>query len=138
MTEVITMLQNGASSEDDVLSALKKYIESGGTTNLQDEQGQTFLLMATYYQNWEKVISYLIQQGADVNLPDLNDQSPLRIAVQFSTAKIIQMLVDAGADVHYRDFRGRTPKDICWLRALPKDEVIEILDRAMNSAPGQD
>ena len=54
---------------------------------------------------WE--VRKLISQGADVNLQNSHEETPLIVAAQFSS-EIVEILVGAGADVQGSDVKGTT------------------------------
>jgi ankyrin repeat protein len=51
--------------------------------------------------NDDVIVKVLLEQGANINLPDKNGQNALHIALQNSFSK--------GVDINVKDFRGRTP-----------------------------
>lgn len=53
------------------------------------------------------IVSYLIQQGADVNFSNIS--SPLHFAVCSGNTEIAKYLLDAGADLEFEIDDGRTP-----------------------------
>ena len=56
-------------------------------------------------------MQYLLEAGADVNLPSKNGWTPLMKAAFFGHDKIVQTLLEAGAEVRVRDMHGRTAAD---------------------------
>ena len=51
----------------------------------------------------------LLNAGADVNICNNHDDTPLIIACRYGGSTIQKMLIAAGADVNYRDGNGVTP-----------------------------
>ncbi|OQR87290.1 hypothetical protein ACHHYP_09231 [Achlya hypogyna] len=55
------------------------------------------------------LLQQLIAQGADVNLADYDQRTPLHVAASDGKAEIVEFLLKAGADVHKKDRWGVTP-----------------------------
>ncbi|KDO23747.1 hypothetical protein SPRG_10524 [Saprolegnia parasitica CBS 223.65] len=53
----------------------------------------------------------LIDAGADVNLADYDQRTPLHIAVSDGKSSVVEMLLKAGANVYKKDRWGATPLD---------------------------
>jgi len=56
------------------------------------------------------IVTLLLENGANVNVPGENNECPLHDAVACNRLDIVQMLVSRGADVNARNSRGLTPK----------------------------
>ncbi|KAG0213243.1 hypothetical protein BGX28_004816 [Mortierella sp. GBA30] len=83
-----------AASDGD-LAAVKIYIEEKGVSiNAQDEFGYSALHAAASYGH-KDLITFLLENGADVNIQDPEGDSPLFVC---ETVEIAEMLVKAGAD----------------------------------------
>jgi ankyrin repeat protein len=69
---------------------------------------------------------YLIERGADVNLPAADEQkgTPLHWAVKAANDEGVRMLLDAGADRTLPDANGKLPLDI--LEKAPQEAENEI------------
>ncbi|KAH7056462.1 ankyrin repeat-containing domain protein [Linnemannia elongata] len=86
-----------AASDGD-LAAVKAFInEKGVSINAQDEFGYSALHAAASYGHKE-LITYLLENGADVNIQDPEGDSPLFVC---ETVDIAEMLVKAGADAKH-------------------------------------
>jgi len=79
--------------------------------NARDKDGSTPLHCATW-KGHEKVVSVLLNSGADVNAQNENDHwgtTPLHAAAHANQARIAQLLIDHSADLNAQDRDGKTP-----------------------------
>jgi ankyrin repeat protein len=57
-------------------------------------------------------LTYLVEQGADVNLGNNDGSTPLHCLVRHGQIPLLRILVEQGkADIHQADLSGRTPLD---------------------------
>ncbi|KAK1838940.1 hypothetical protein CCHR01_18436 [Colletotrichum chrysophilum] len=85
---------------------VERALSEGSLANSQDAQG----IGALYYAasgTSSKIVSLLLNHGADVNAKGHSGQTPLHRAA--SNATITHLLLAAGADVNARDVCGNTP-----------------------------
>jgi hypothetical protein len=89
---------------------LQEEISQGRSPNSIDviASGQT-PLMAAARGNDEKIVEYLLKQGANPNLTSPLGFSPLLLAAEKGNFEIVKSLVYAQADVNYHGFKGYTP-----------------------------
>jgi len=80
--------------------------------NLQDEiNGNSPLFIATTLEQAE-TIKKLVAAGADVNLPDWDEKTPLHFAAANGFGEVAKLLVEAKADLNAKDGNGKTPFDV--------------------------
>ncbi|UYV78475.1 hypothetical protein LAZ67_16001636 [Cordylochernes scorpioides] len=121
------------------IEKVKELIEAGTCINLQDENKNTPIHLASFYGNLDivrylkrdplkyaiedykiSIASYLISVGADVNIKDSDNRSPLLYAIRYSLRyifkisfleykKLISELIEAGSDINSQDILGNTP-----------------------------
>lgn len=80
------------------------------------ENGWTALHWAAVKGN-NNMVSYLIEEGANVNAPaetDMN-QTPLMLAINFGRISAAKLLIDLGADVNIKDDFGATALNYAFL-----------------------
>ena len=96
------------------LPQVKALLQRGASINAVDRVrfGFTPLLYAIYYERRE-MIHYLVEAGADVNLPDRNGDTPLMRAVEHGdkALEMVEYLLAHGARLDARDKSGHTALD---------------------------
>jgi ankyrin repeat protein len=73
-------------------------LRQGAAINVQDEQGRTPVMRATYAHRTETVYA-LIREGADVDIRDNNLDNPLNYASAEGLLDIVRLAIDARADM---------------------------------------
>ena len=104
MTDFVKAAQNGDLNEVKQLFALNPSV-----INEKDREQDTAIMKACRNCNATNVVSFLLQNGANINdkpYRDLIDQTPLIIAAFNGCTDIVRMLIDAGADIHHRNDQG--------------------------------
>lgn len=93
--------------------------------NFRDGSGRTPLHWACR-EGHERVVEYLINEGADVNMRDQYGRTPLVHACrEGGNAEIAKLLISHGADINVKDNEGDTPLDFAVLRG--HKEVVNAL-----------
>lgn len=77
---------------------LADFLDHGLPLDVQDEGGNTFLMLAAY-KGQTQTVSMLLERGANVDLRNAREQSPLAGALFKGEDEIAQLLVAAGADL---------------------------------------
>jgi ankyrin repeat protein len=78
-------------------AALAAYVDAGVPVNLTNTNGDTLVMLASYYGH-DPAVAALIARGADVDRPNNRGQTPLAGAVFKNETTIIEMLLAADAD----------------------------------------
>jgi ankyrin repeat protein len=111
------------------VSAVRKLLDIGVDVNARDAQGNTPLILASFYAGPE-CAKVLIDKGADVNAANKAGVTPLiRAATDYEKTRL---LVTAGATVQVRTALGNTPLILAARRAGNWRTVQLLLQRGAN------
>ncbi|HDR8994433.1 TPA: ankyrin repeat domain-containing protein [Burkholderia vietnamiensis] len=94
------------------LDIVKSLVNAGASLGTSHVTGKFYFLHDAATQGMEPMITYLLEQGLNVNEADGNGITPLHCAAQYGHATAARALLDAGADRHAQDIFGRTPLDV--------------------------
>lgn len=83
----------------DTVERVKAALAEGANINVQDEvNGQTALMRATLH-GWSSIVTYLLDQGADVNIGEKDGYTPAHGAGFQGRPKIMAILKEHGVDI---------------------------------------
>jgi len=112
-------------TEDD-FACVKILLEHGALINVSSKDhlgSRTALEAAVYNAEDIALITYLIEQGADVNL-----EAPLMKAISIENLEMIQLLVQKGATVNqYENKNGEN--DLAFAKRVGNKEIIAYLEQ---------
>lgn len=94
-------------AEEGEISKVMKYTEAGLDLNNRDSVGLAALHYGARNGHLE-IVRYLIENGAEVDLPGMNDGTALSSAVGFGHKKVVDYLLSIGANVNQRNIYGDT------------------------------
>ena len=60
------------------------------------------------YGNEGKIVKMLVEEGAQIDLPDVTERTPLFDAAENGCLKCVKVLINAGAITVHRDVKGKT------------------------------
>ena len=113
------------------VESVKLLVEKGAKLNEKNNLGDTALMAAVLNfdirpeANTGIIVKILIDAGADVNILDNKNNSPLLLAAYRKNKGIIKMLIDAGAK-DYPNLQGQTALQIASEKLLDKDIIDSI------------
>lgn len=93
----------------------KLLLKAGANVNAQDWHGETPLhIILRNLNNIEKnvqfeMFNFLLQNGAQIDIRNYADRTPLHYGISNSSYEIIKNLLDRGAFIHTKDNYKRTP-----------------------------
>ena len=100
-----------------------------------------FAFLSDWYlgDSAEDIIAELLERGANVNIRDLNQRTPLHLAMAFgkTTDEGLQLLLDQGADIHAVDDYGMMPLDYAAFNGY-FDDLMESLQDTQTDAETTD
>ena len=96
-----------AACEQGDLELVKQHLEKGTDVNLQDDDGQTPIMIACREGHMD-IANILIKSNASVNLSDKAGSTPLTAASKQGNDDIIELLLQNGASIDDIDSEGRT------------------------------
>ncbi|XP_031640648.1 serine/threonine-protein phosphatase 6 regulatory ankyrin repeat subunit A-like [Contarinia nasturtii] len=104
---------------------IKTFIKKGININVQNNDGDTPLIIASRHGHTE-FVKVLLKDKAKVNLVNRDNWSALHCAALGKHEEIVLMLLDHHADAHIRNDWGETPLNIFAYQGLDK-AVIRLL-----------
>ena len=116
-SRIFDMARNGDAA------TLAVYLDAGVPANLTNTNGDTLVMLATYYGH-ESAVAALVERGADVDRRNNRGQTPLAGAVFKNETTIMELLLRAGADP-----LAGSPSALETARFFGKDGVARQLQR---------
>lgn len=98
---------------------LLEYIKQGVNADMVNQDGQSFVMLAAYNGHAE-LVRELAALGADVNLLNDRNQSPLAGAIFKKEDAVVDVLLAAGADP-----QAGTPNAVDSARMFGREDLIE-------------
>ena len=112
----------------DKLKTVKKLVEADpAIVNIQNSDGETPLFVAVHEEHPE-IVTYLIENGADVNHKSTKDGwTVLHIACFLKNAEIINILLDNNVDINVTSNTGATPLYLVCEHGTHHEIAIDII-----------
>jgi ankyrin repeat protein len=119
-----------SAAQEGYVEIVKILLESGANPNGLSGGRTAFFytlvgsMHAGKHTDKEAVLRTLIQAGANVNLPNFDDETPLLTAVETQETSSVKLLLAAGAKIDARGRGGRSVWDIVTARSGSNDHEI--------------
>ena len=110
-------------ARDGDAESLKAYLDAGVPVDLNNEAGDTLVMLAAYHGH-PHTVRMLVGKGADVNRPNEKGQTPLAGAVFKGEDEVVRELVEGGADPH-----GGHPSAIDAARMFGREDYLGLLGK---------
>ena len=112
--------------ESNNITKMNKYI---GDIDIQNDDGETLLMIALRKDSSPEMIQILLNKGADVNFENKAGVTPLIIALSIKySGKIIRAILDKDADVNVQRDDGKTPLIIALSNEYSSDIIKMLLN----------
>ncbi|MGO9775054.1 MAG: ankyrin repeat domain-containing protein [Terracidiphilus sp.] len=83
---------------------------------------KSYKSLAEPISHWQDAeVERLVAHGADVNVRDFDDETPLHCAVLYRRTRLIALFLDHGANINARNDRGETPLQVAASYGAAKD-----------------
>ena len=105
-------------------AGIKVFKMTGNDINRRLENNRTYLHNAVLQDN-KNLITELIRNGAEVNIPDTNGETPLHYAAKYFNKDIVKILIENGADINARNHDNNTPFHLASGMSKVNKEIIE-------------
>ncbi|XP_071124326.1 serine/threonine-protein phosphatase 6 regulatory ankyrin repeat subunit B-like [Mytilus edulis] len=107
------------------LEVVKVFLDNGwNIESVEMKTKQTCLSVASCNGN-DKIVAYLVEQGADVNSQSNIGNTPLTLAASKNHLNIVQILIEHKADVNIRNEKGSTSLSLASSKGF--DEIVACL-----------
>ncbi|MGA9872783.1 MAG: ankyrin repeat domain-containing protein [Rhodococcus sp. (in: high G+C Gram-positive bacteria)] len=103
--------------------SLAAYIDAGVPVDLNNESGDTLVMLASYHGH-AATVRALVERGVDVDRPNDKGQTPLAGAVFKGEDDVVKALIDGGADPN-----GGHPSAIDAARMFGREDYLGMLGK---------
>lgn len=90
------------------LTSIENALNNGIDINIQNEQGMSFLHIASQEDN-RVLVKYLIDNNANIDIQDKEGTTPLLLASQSNNYEIMKILIQHCANINLKSIYGYTP-----------------------------
>jgi ankyrin repeat protein len=110
------------------IDAIQEAIANGADINVQDEEGNTPLILALDGEEVnDETIECLLNYNPNVTIANEDGTTPLHLAVLRNSIKFIKALIERGAGINVQDEEGNIPLILALEEEEVEDETIEYL-----------
>ena len=102
-------------------------LKAGVSPNLHSPTGKLTPLMSATLQKQTEMVKFLLQNGADVDIQDIDSHTELHVACKLGHLPIARLLLKAGANPNIKTNKSITPLFIASMKGYV--ELVELLLR---------
>jgi ankyrin repeat protein len=107
------------------IAGVQQYLANGGDINWKSQTGNTPIMMAASVPGNGKMVEFLCQKGADLNIRNMNGATALILATYYNHVDSVEALVKCKADKNIKDMFGHTALD--YAEQYEYTRIIELL-----------
>lgn len=120
------------------LALLQLFVQRGGDVNVECEGTTALHVISSAHSRYEKVVNYLLKQGADIHATDSKGRTPLYYIVLGSNIHdpgclMVKKFLRAGAEVDHRDKNGDTPLHVLCHSYRGSSDILDRLAKTLVS-----
>jgi ankyrin repeat protein len=104
MTPLFAAARNGKATP----AIIALLVSAGCDVNARDKVGETALLYAIDPGGDTENIKALLDAGADVDIPNVDGETPLMRAADWGSVNVLRMLLEKSANPNLKGWRGKT------------------------------
>lgn len=123
-----TMIYNANFGE---ASEVRKLLDAGANPNAVGEDGWPAISLAAMRPDDEgmKIVRMLVDAGANLNVRDVNDETPLMNAITNNNAPMVRYMIEHGADFHATSPSGNNV--LGFAKHYGGDQVVALVEEAI-------
>ena len=118
-----------ACNDGDLDAVKARFAERPEDLHEQDNAKNTPLQIASI-EGWEEVVEFLLSKGAEVNVKNIDGDSPLIDAVENGHIPVIRLLLQKGANARQANTKGYEPSELAKKDDDSYEEIRELLNEA--------
>eukprot|EP01124_Arcella_intermedia_P035771 TRINITY_DN9208_c0_g1_i2.p1 TRINITY_DN9208_c0_g1~~TRINITY_DN9208_c0_g1_i2.p1 ORF type:complete len:326 (-),score=68.38 TRINITY_DN9208_c0_g1_i2:1006-1923(-) len=96
------------------LKAVELLVEGKASLELQHPKTKMTALHFAAFSNGEKIVSFLLEKGAQTSAVDIDGRTPLHAACMATASEVVRLLIRKKADLNAVDKSKKTPMDIVY------------------------
>jgi uncharacterized protein len=93
------------------ITGVRQSLENGGNINWKSQTGNTPIIIAASEPKNGKMVEFLCQKGADLNVRNMHGATALILATYYNHVDSVEALAKCKADKNIKDMWGRTALD---------------------------
>jgi len=121
-SRVLPLLVFMLGADPHVLEAVNILLDQGANINSQNLQGDTAVLLASWFTDNLDLITVLVERGADVNIRNDSGNTPLMASAYQGKNGILGYLLKNGADIDIKNSDGESAKSM----ALERKDIMSM------------